>query len=462
MTYGPTDVPVVKEGIGWRAIIRPETGPAQRPLGTCEDSVRPGFPDTQARATEILRRGLVDGTIRVPHQAIVELVAAVTRPLAAARGPRLVATAGEPRERAMPAIYSRPVYGSRLGAIATAALCAAGLLTLPTPARTMQERARAPLDAARVLAARYPAAPIMSYIPALSWSGALRLSAITGDRQFAEKVRREMTPFLDGTTPAIAEPYLLTSLAGHLAFADLAAMEKDAAAGALARKAADFILPADDGSLVRFPRQWTDDMFMASALLSRVGAVTGDPRYGAAVGRLLIAYAEQLQRPDGLFIHAKDGPHAWGRGNGFALLGLAEALEHLPANWPDRARVLAIYRRHVRGLLPHHSDDGSWRQVVDDPSAYRELTVTAMTVAAMARGVRRGWLDDAYRPVIARGWSAVLARVKDDGSVSDVCSGTGAGPTLDYYLKRPTVNGADDRGGAMALLAALEMVALDR
>jgi rhamnogalacturonyl hydrolase YesR len=339
------------------------------------------------------------------------------------------------------------------------AICApAILMASPEPAA----QARSPLEVARVVAARYPASPIMSYIPALSWSGALRLSAMTGDRRFADKARREMTPFLNGTTPAIAEPYLLTSLAGHLAFADLAVKEKDSAAGALARKAADLILSPDAGSLVRFPRQWTDDMFMASALWSRVGGITSEPRYSAAAGRLLLAYAEQLQRPDGLFIHAKEGPHAWGRGNGFALLGLADALEHLPASWPDRPRVLEIYRRHVRGLLPHQSDDGSWRQVVDNDASYRELTVTAMTVAAMARGVRRGWLDKSSRAAIDRGWSAVLARVGDDGSVRDVCSGTGAGPTLEYYLKRPVVNGADDRGGAMVLLAALEVAELTR
>ena len=32
-----------------------------------------------------------------------------------------------------------------------------------------------------------------------------------------------------------------------------------------------------------------------------------------------------------------------------------------------------------------------------------------------------------------------------------------AGPTREYYLNRPVVNGADDRGGAMALLAAIEV-----
>jgi rhamnogalacturonyl hydrolase YesR len=327
----------------------------------------------------------------------------------------------------------------------------------------LQGSERSPLDIAKVLAAKYPAEPIMSYIPALSWSGSFRLAALTGEDRWKEKPRREMQTFLSGARPAIAEPYQLASLGGHLAFADAGTLDGNAAAAALAQKAADFILPESADAAVRFPRKWTDDMFMATALLARVGAATKDPKYGAAAGRLLTSYAESLQRPDGLFIHAVDGPHAWGRGNGFALLGVTEALTYLPATWPDRARVLEIYRKHTRALVTHQSDDGSWRQVVDEPGSYRELTITAMTVAAMARGVRLGLLDrSAYQGSIDRGWQAVMARVNEDGTVRDVCSSTGAGPSKDYYLKRPAVNGADDRGGAMALLAAIEMESLRR
>lgn len=346
-----------------------------------------------------------------------------------------------------------------------AGLVAAVAVSLLTSTASMQEpsRGRSPLDVARILAAKYPAQPIMSYIPALAWSGSFRLAALTGESQWKEKPRREMQPFLSSQTPAIAEPYLLTSLAGHLAFADAAAMDANADAGALARKAADFMLPQTAGEIVRFARKWTDDMFMAASVLSRVGGATKDAKYGATVGQLLISYAQSLQRADGIFIHALDGPHAWGRGNGFALLGLTEALTHLPAEWTDRAAVLELYRHHVRALVGHQSDDGSWRQVVDEPTSYRELTVTAMTTAAIARGIARGWLDVAtYRPVADRGWRAVAARVDADGSVHDVCSGTGSGPTKEYYLNRPAVNGADDRGGAMALLAAIEMETLAR
>jgi rhamnogalacturonyl hydrolase YesR len=267
-----------------------------------------------------------------------------------------------------------------------------------------------------------------------------------------------MEAFLSGTRPPIAEPYLLTSLAGHLALSDLAASDKNAAAAALAKKAADFILGEAADEPVKFPRQWTDDMFMAATLLARVAAREKDPKYAQAVWRLLVSYAEKLQRPDGLFVHALDGPHAWGRGNGFALMGLTEALTYLPADAPERSTVLGSYRRHVQAMVKHQSDDGSWRQVVDEPTSYRELTVSAMTVAAMARGVRLGWLGGSVRPVIDRGWAAVAARVNDDGTMRDICSGTGAGPTKDYYLNRPVVNGADDRGGAMVLLAAAEML----
>ena len=325
---------------------------------------------------------------------------------------------------------------------------------LATAAGTAQAPATAPLAIARILAAKYPAQPIMSYIPALAWSNSLRLSTLTNEPQWRDKAMKDIEAFASGQTPAIAEPYRLTSLAGAQVFADASTIAGHAAAGALAQKVAAFILPQNPDEVIRFATGWTDDMFMASSVLSRVD----NGKHGAVVGRLLTTYASKLQRPDGIFIHATDGPHAWGRGNGFALLGLTEALTYLPESWSDRARVLEIYRKHVSALVKLQSDDGSWRQVVDEPTSYRELTVTAMTTAALARGVRLGWIDQAtYLPVINRGWSAVAARVNADGTVRDVCSGTGAQPTKDYYMNRPAVNGADDRGGAMALLASIEV-----
>lgn len=344
--------------------------------------------------------------------------------------------------------------------LAAAALAATAVAVAGGAQTAQPMTGRDPLEVAKVLAARYPAQPIMSYIPALSWSGQLRLSALTGDAQWREKALNDIRAFTSGRTPAITEPARLTSLAGALAFFDAATLADDRTAGNLAGKIAISLVPDGPGKYVNFATGWTDDMFMAGAVLSRVGSETTTHR---ALHLLLVAYAKKLQRPDGLFIHADNGPHAWGRGNGFALLGLTEALTHLPSTWQGRTEVLDIYRSLLAALAKHQSDDGSWRQVVDEPASYRELTVTAMTTAAIARGISRGWIDrQPYEPIVNRGWQAVAARVNGDGTVRDVCSGTGAGPTKEYYLNRPVVNGADDRGGAMALLAAIEMMSLKR
>ena len=333
-------------------------------------------------------------------------------------------------------------------------IAAATVITVRTAAQTSPTAD--PLAVARILAAKYPGQPIMSYIPALSWSGQLRLSELTGEPQWRAKALKDMAAFTTGTTPARAEPYRLTSLAGAQAFYDAATIAHDGAAQKIAADIAAVMVDPTTGA-IKFATGWTDDMFMASSVLSRVGLES----YADAVYKLLTTYAKRQQRPDGLFIHATDGPYAWGRGNGFALLGVTDALTYLPPAWKGRADVLDIYKKHVAALVKHQSDDGSWRQVVDEITSYKELTVTAMTTAAIARGIRLGWIDRAtYEPVVNRGWNAVAARVDADGSVHDVCSGTGSGPLKEYYMNRPVVNGADDRGGAMAMLAAIEVAKL--
>jgi predicted nucleic acid-binding protein len=54
------------------------------------------FPEKQRRARELLRRGIADDSLRLPHQAIVEFVAATTRPTP--EGPPLLAADDARRE----------------------------------------------------------------------------------------------------------------------------------------------------------------------------------------------------------------------------------------------------------------------------------------------------------------------------------------------------------------------------
>ena len=321
--------------------------------------------------------------------------------------------------------------------------------------------ARDPLAIARVLAERYPQTPSVSYIPSVSWASTLRLADITKDEGLRARVLAHTRPWLSGERPLFGDRIALTAVAGTLIYADLA-RRGEKAATELAIRGADEALKLASTGYAQHGQGWTDDMFMMASILSRSGRMPGRERDLDHLADTLISYARRLQREDGIYVHFTDGRVAWGRGNGFAALGVTEALTTLPPKHRSRPALLEIYRRHMNGMIAMQAPDGMWRQVVDEPGAYREQSVTAMTLTALARGVRLGWLDArTHRPVIDRAWRALAAHITEDGGIVDICASTGSQATLRLYLDRPAVSGFDDRGGAMGLLAALELHELE-
>lgn len=370
-------------------------------------------------------------------------------------------------------VHRDDVRVEALPAAATMAALRTLLATVEAPSAlhdSMRDRIRRePLAMARVLAMRYPETPAMSYIPAVAWVNTLRLAAITGDGLLRDKVIEQTRPWTSGEKKLVGDRIQLTAVAGTIVFAELASAGTDPAhpgidqaAIPLADQGGQLAATEKSPGLAQHGGGWTDDMFMAGAVLARTGRRLGHESDLDVAGRLLTAYADRLQRPDGLFNHAVDGPVAWGRGNGFAAMGLAEILTALPSSHALRPKILEIYRRQMTAAKAHQAPDGMWREIVDDPAAYREETATAMLLTAMARGVRLGWIDRSYRTLVDRAWRALAAHVVVDGTVIDVCASTGAGPNRKYYFDRPAITGADDRGGAMALLAAMEIHELRR
>ena len=317
---------------------------------------------------------------------------------------------------------------------------------------------RQPLEIARLLAERYPGTPSMSYIPGVAWVHTLRLATLLNDSSLRAKVIQDIQPWLSSEESITGDRISFAGLAGTMVFSELAKIpglhretaEQLAAEGvALAAKESTPGQP-DYGS------GWSDDVFLGT-----IAATTAQDRAGMeAAVRLITGYANQLQQTSGLWHHAPDSPIAWGRGNGFAAAGLAETLTALPSDHSSYATVLNIYRQHMEGLRLHQAPDGMWHQVINLPGSYRETSVTALTLTAMARGIRLGWLDQSFQTVVTRAWRGLLAHIEKDGTLVDVCISTGAGPTLSHYLDRTAIQGFDDRGGALALGAALEMHAL--
>jgi rhamnogalacturonyl hydrolase YesR len=199
---------------------------------------------------------------------------------------------------------------------------------------------------------------------------------------------------------------------------------------------------------------------MGTAILAQAGALTGERRYFDMADRHLRFMQKLDLRPDGLYRHQPATDAAWGRGNGFAALGLALTLSELPRDHAGYAHALQSYRSLMAALLPLQNRDGLWRNVVDHPGAYPEFSATAMIGFALRRGLDRGWIArPAYRQAVDRAWLAVNSRTSSAGGFLDVCESTARMTSLEQYLQRAATLGEDPRGGAMALLFATELMA---
>ena len=117
--------------------------------------------------------------------------------------------------------------------------------------------------------------------------------------------------------------------------------------------------------------------------------MTGNSRYSRLLDKYMRSCLESgVQRPDGLFDHSQNSRFAWGRGNGFAALGYAEALTYLPPDSPVRSDLVEAHRSHLKSMLTNAAPSGKQRQLTDFPGSYEELSATCMLGIALARGVR--------------------------------------------------------------------------
>ena len=319
---------------------------------------------------------------------------------------------------------------------------------------------RSPLDVARVLAQRYPETPAMSYIPALAWVHTLRLARLTGDTSLRGKVLEHIRPWVSGEQPLFGDTVRLSAVAGTMVFGELqTSSESDREV--MLRLAAEGVAQAAaerSPGVPQYGSGWSDDLFLGTIAAVRAGDTVG---LGAAT-RLILHYAQRLQQPNGLFQHAVDAPVAWGRGNGFAALGLAESLTYIPESHPERDLILNMYTKLMEALKPLQEPSGMYRQLIDFPGAYHEFTSTSMIGYSMTRGIRLGWIDNSYLDTVHAAWTGIKERIDEEGNIVDGCTGSGVMDNRLSYLDRPANSGYDDRSGSMALWFAAEIANLER
>lgn len=216
---------------------------------------------------------------------------------------------------------------------------------------------------------------------------------------------------------------------------------------------------------------WADDLYMSVPFLCRYYKATGNNAFLEDAVKQFKGYYEYLYMPDkkimshvyGLNYNEKN-EIPWGRGNGWVVFALSELLMVLPENHSEKEFLLSFFKELCEGILSYQDENGMWRQVIDEPSAYIESSCTSMFICAFSRGLQNGWLtEDKFAKAVYDGWKALCTYCIDcGGNLYGVCRGSMLSFRREYYLNELGWNLNDQHGTGIALLAGVEVLRLQK
>lgn len=208
---------------------------------------------------------------------------------------------------------------------------------------------------------------------------------------------------------------------------------------------------------------WADDLFMSVPFLLRMAEITENQKYYDDAAFQVVRFNELLfDESIGLYKHGwfenenKKSVAYWGRANGWIIWAATEALIHLPKDHKLYSKILRNYQSHVNGLVKQQSNTGMWHQVLNKKDSFKETSCSAMFTMGILRGIKHGWLDKSFTEYALKAWNEIKYNIKNDGTVIDICRGTGIGYDHDFYYKRKRFDN-DPRGLGAVIQAALEV-----
>ena len=335
---------------------------------------------------------------------------------------------------------------------------------------------------------------LASYEWGVTYSAMIAAAESTGDKAYMEYVTNrfnflaEVAPYfrkmmesgtaLDGQMRQILNPQALDD-AGAVCAAMIKAQLKDKSLNLniLIHNYISYIMNGEyrlsDGTFARtrplYNTLWLDDMFMGIPPIAWYSCMAGEEqsKYQAEAVKQVLQFAERMWVPEkNLFRHGwveemRDHPSFhWGRANGWALLTMCEVLDVLPENYPQRDKIMELFRLHVKGLAACQSGEGLWHQLLDRNDSYLETSATAIYVYCMAHAINKGWIDAlAYGPAVTLGWNAISTQINEKGQVEGTCVGTGMAFDPAFYYYRP-VNVYAAHGYGPVIWAGAEMINL--
>lgn len=176
-----------------------------------------------------------------------------------------------------------------------------------------------------------------------------------------------------------------------------------------------------------FPEQaWVDTMFMAGYFLLRIGVMLDREDYFEDGLKQYHGHEDCLQDPvTNLYYHGWDniaGNHMsgvfWCRGNAWAAITMARALELVPVTHPSFMIIEGSLRDQLSALVRLQHESGLWHTITTDPQSQLETSGSAGIAAAL---LTKGRI---YNKYTQKSIDGILAKITEDGTVTSVSAGT--------------------------------------
>ncbi|MGG1516558.1 glycoside hydrolase family 88 protein [Paenibacillus oryzisoli] len=213
---------------------------------------------------------------------------------------------------------------------------------------------------------------------------------------------------------------------------------------------------------------WIDTLFMTVLFMARMGKLLGRQDYVAESIRQFLLHVKYLtNKKTGLFNHGFDfnGRHSfgeiqWARGNSWYTSGVVDYLDLLGEEHQGvKGFLVDTLLAQIKALEHYQHENGMWHTLIIDRESYVEASATAGFAYGILKAVRMGYIPDKYRECGMKGLNAILERISEDGTVTEVSYGTAISDSLEDYRVVPIC--PMTYGQALTLLLLTEALKLE-
>lgn len=208
------------------------------------------------------------------------------------------------------------------------------------------------------------------------------------------------------------------------------------------------VLSEEDRSILENPGAgiYVDCLHFDPPFLAHLSRLTGDDAYARQAVDQALGYGRLLRDPgSGLYHHfwlERTGrPYitGWGRGQGWALLGLLDVAVLSPAETRGVDAVSAAASDLADVMLDYQRDDGHWFNMVHEPRSSEESSTAAFMATAFYRGMTHGLLDrDRFLPAADAAFQAMLGKLEDNGDYRGVTAAVYSSTCDEHYWHVPS------------------------